>query len=178
MATMRKVVILELLVLSTVSGARTIPAQQAPPIDPTRTLAAVPPAAHAPLPEQYVWTADDVTARQPDHNKYPWSETQLRIAPHYFRIHFRVKALPSAATLYVAGPREAHVFLNGNLLADSTPTRMLPLISIPSTPTRSRAFEPETTLSPSKRFADVVSSPGQAPLPRSNSPMARSWSRS
>jgi hypothetical protein len=117
---MRKIVILGLLplLLSTVAGAQTIPAPQAVPIDPTHTLGAVRPTAHAPLPEQYVWTADDVTARQPDHSKYPWSETQLRIAPHYFRIHFSVKTLPSAATLYIAGPREAHVFLNGNLLAD------------------------------------------------------------
>ncbi len=89
----------------------------AAPLDPTRNLTP-PPRRPAPLPEQYIWTANDVTARRPDHNKYPWNRPDLRIAPHFFRVHFNVKDLPHAATIYIAGPREAHVYLNGHLLSD------------------------------------------------------------
>ena len=89
----------------------------AAPLDPTRNLTP-PPRRPAPLPEQYIWTANDVTARRPDHNKYPWTRSDLRIAPHFFRVHFNVKDLPHAATIYIAGPREAHVYLNGHLLSD------------------------------------------------------------
>lgn len=120
MATMRKTLVPALvpLFLSLVAGAQAIPSPQAEPLDPTRTFQAPSPTAHTGLPEQYVWTAKDVTAQRPDHDKYPWSMTQLRIAPHYFRVHFNVNSLPRAATLYIAGPREAHVFLNGVLLAN------------------------------------------------------------
>src|SRR6185312_9149270 len=37
-----------------------------------------------------------------------------------FRAHFHVADLPDAATIYIAGPREAHVYLNGKLLGDFT----------------------------------------------------------
>jgi alpha-L-rhamnosidase len=88
------------------------------PLDPTRNLVAPPPIVHVPLPEQYIWTANDVTARRADHSKYPWNRPDLRVAPHFFRVHFNVKNLPGAATVYIAGPREAHVYLNGHLLND------------------------------------------------------------
>jgi alpha-L-rhamnosidase len=93
------------------------PIPMAAPLDPTRNLTPPPPPA-APLPEQYIWTANDVTARRPDHNKYPWNRPDLRIAPHFFRVHFNVKDPPPAATIYIAGPREGHVYLNGHLLSD------------------------------------------------------------
>ena len=88
------------------------------PLDPTRNLPNTAAPAHTALPEHYIWTAGDVTALRPDHNKYPWNRPDLRVAPHYFRAHFRVSALPAAATLYIAGPREAHVFLNGHRVDD------------------------------------------------------------
>ncbi len=89
------------------------------PLDPTKALPFPAAAqAHTPLPEQYVWTAGDVTALRPDRSKYSWARQDLRIDPHYFRTHFTVAAVPSRATFYVAGPREAHVFLNGHALAD------------------------------------------------------------
>lgn len=91
---------------------------QAMALDPTRTLIPTTQPTHKLLPEEYIWTANDVTAQRPDRSKFPWSLTQLRIAPHYFRAHFDVKRLPQAATLYIAGPREAHVYLNGHLVAD------------------------------------------------------------
>ena len=88
------------------------------PLDPTRNLPTTPAPPHTALSEQYIWTAGDVTVLRPDHNKFPWNRPDLRIAPHFFRAHFRVNTAPTAATLYVAGPREAHVFLNGHPLDD------------------------------------------------------------
>jgi alpha-L-rhamnosidase len=88
------------------------------PLDPTRTLPPSPASPHTALPEQYIWTAGDVTVLRPDHNKFPWNRPDLRVTPHYFRAHFHVSTLPTAATLYLAGPREAHVFLNGHRLDD------------------------------------------------------------
>ena len=85
-------------------------------LDPTRNLPVAPAPQRAALPEQYIWTEGDVTALHPDHAKFPWNRTDLRIAPHYFRAHFRIASLPRVATLYIAGPREAHVYLNGQLL--------------------------------------------------------------
>lgn len=91
---------------------------QPAPLDPTRNLHAVAEPAHTPLPEEYIWTADDVTVLRPDHGKYPWNRPELRVQPHVFRAHFQVATLPHAATLYVAGPREAHVFVNGHKVDD------------------------------------------------------------
>jgi hypothetical protein len=88
------------------------------PLDPTRSVAPDPVARNAALPEEYVWTAGDVTALRPDHGKFPWNRPELRIAPHRFRVRFHIANVPSEATLYVAGPREAHVFLNGRRVDD------------------------------------------------------------
>jgi hypothetical protein len=87
-------------------------------LDPTRGLTAKSGPAHRAIPEQYIWTAGDVTAMRPDHAKYPWNRPDLRVATHLFRGRFRVAEVPADATLYVAGPREAHVWLNGHLLDD------------------------------------------------------------
>jgi len=94
-------------------------AQELPsPLDPTRNMIPATALIHVALPEQYIWTEGDVTARRPDHDKFPWNRPGLRVAPHYFRVHFRAATMPEAATLYIAGPREAHVFLNGHRLDD------------------------------------------------------------
>jgi alpha-L-rhamnosidase len=104
------------LVFATTTAAH---AQNSPtPLDPTRDLSATPPPAHTTLPEQYIWTAGEITASRPDHNKFPWNRSGLRVGPHFFRTHFYLAALPKDATLYLAGPREAHVFLNGHRVAD------------------------------------------------------------
>jgi alpha-L-rhamnosidase len=109
-----------LVALSILSGAVPITAAQSfpSPLDPARNLADAPAIPHAALPEEYIWTANDVTALRPDHNKFPWSRPDLRVAPHLFRAKFRIAELPADATLYVAGPREAHIFLNGRRLDD------------------------------------------------------------
>jgi len=114
---------LYLLVVALLGCTTALSAQSTFPegrLDPTRSLASTPQAAHTPLPEQYLWTADDITVRRPDHNKFSWNRPQLRTEPHFFRARFHIAKVPAAATLYVAGPRDAHVYLNGHLLADFT----------------------------------------------------------
>lgn len=88
---------------------------QTTPLDPARTLPLTKPDAQN-LPEQYVWTAGDATALRADHGKYPWDRPELRTEPHYFRAHFHLDTVPGTATLYLAGPRLARVYLNGRLL--------------------------------------------------------------
>jgi alpha-L-rhamnosidase len=63
---------------------------------------------HKPLPEQYIWTADNTNPS----------------APGILRATFQVSAPPAQATLYIAGPREAQVFVNGERVGDfaSNPT--------------------------------------------------------
>ena len=55
---------------------------------------------HRPLPEQYIWT-------------YPHTAHSYDLKPHYFRSAFDLTALPAHATLYLAGPRQAVIYLNG-----------------------------------------------------------------
>jgi alpha-L-rhamnosidase len=88
-------------------------------LDPARNIIATQ-TVHTSLPEHYIWTADDITVHRPDRSKFPWNRPQLRTAAHLFRAHFNVAGIPGAATLYIAGPREAYVYLNGHLLADFT----------------------------------------------------------
>ena len=102
-------------------AAYTASAQMPTPLDPTRNLPYPPPAEpHVQLPEQYVWTANDVTALRPDRSKFPWNRPDLRATPHFFRAHFTVSTVPPQATLYLAGPRHAEVFLNGHPIATLT----------------------------------------------------------
>lgn len=58
---------------------------------------------HQPLPEQYIWTHD------PAHQ----SDAQQE-APRYFRVNFHLDGAPPAAELYLAGPGNADVFVNGS----------------------------------------------------------------
>jgi len=58
-------------------------------------------ALHHPLPEQYIWA--------PGATEKDWGRT------FYFRDTFSLKAIPAVATLYVAGPDQVRVFLNGRL---------------------------------------------------------------
>ncbi len=120
MMPMCKLLSLSLLVLTLRGGAaaQSVDVATPEPLDPARALMSLPAQPHVALPEQYVWTADDITVLRKDRGKYSWSRTELRVAPHYFRAHFVVKSLPRAATVYIAGPREASVYLNGHLLGE------------------------------------------------------------
>jgi len=72
--------------------------------------------AHAKLPEQYIWTAGDAAAWGRDRDKYSFSQQESKTAPHYFRYSFTLIRAPLAATLYVAGPRTAKMYVNGELV--------------------------------------------------------------
>ena len=88
-------------------------AAQTEPLDPARNLPLHDRATLSPLPEQYIWTAGDVTVQRPDRSHYPWNRTDLRTGVHRFRVHFQVGNLPHSGTLYLAGPRWAKAWLNG-----------------------------------------------------------------
>jgi alpha-L-rhamnosidase len=112
--------LLALAFILTITG---LPAQNTFPdgrLDPTRNAATTSQPLHTPLPDEYIWTAGDITVRRPDRSNFPWNRPLLRTDPHFFRARFSVIRIPDAATLYIAGPREAHVYLNGHLLADFT----------------------------------------------------------
>jgi hypothetical protein len=69
-------------------------------LDPTRGLTSMPLESeiHKPLPEQYIWTAAQ-----------PKDEQAL----YFFRRSFEVSHVPEHATLYLAGPRQAAIYVNG-----------------------------------------------------------------
>src|SRR5579862_7430162 len=89
-------------------------------LDPARGLQFPSQPVHSPLLEQYFWTAGDITALLPNHSKFPWNRPGLRVDPHFFRTTFPVSSVPKAATLYIAGPRSAKVWLNGQLVTTFT----------------------------------------------------------
>jgi alpha-L-rhamnosidase len=73
-------------------------------LDPTRKagILTLESAIHQPLPEQYIWT------KGPDGDLHP----------HYFRRAFHVDAPPAQATLYIAGPHSATIYLNGQRVGE------------------------------------------------------------
>jgi hypothetical protein len=79
-------------------------AQATPPLDPTRNLIIPPESTHQPLPEQYIWT----------HGGPPVGSGEVQ--PRFFRAAFNLTAVPKDATLYLAGPRSARIYLNGKLV--------------------------------------------------------------
>lgn len=88
---------------------------QAGPLDPGRDLTSLPAPRPAILPEQFIWTRGDAAALDPA------LQTRVRgqddkTAPHYFRRSFSLAHIPREATLYLAGPRAATVYLNGKLV--------------------------------------------------------------
>ncbi|QMV19430.1 Bacterial alpha-L-rhamnosidase [Granulicella sp. 5B5] len=88
---------------------------QSEPLDPVRdaTGATLERTAHQPLPEQYIWTASSHTENTSGEQGYVRPAHAVENAPHYFRVSFRVEHVPAQATLYIAGPRSANVYLNG-----------------------------------------------------------------
>ena len=74
-------------------------------LDPARTLASseLESKLHTPLPEQYIWTTGPMGS---------W-RARGRQAPHYFRRAFQVASVPAHATLYLAGPSKAMIYVNG-----------------------------------------------------------------
>jgi alpha-L-rhamnosidase len=72
---------------------------------------------HAPLTTQYIWTADDAAAVTQPRDLNRIKQNDWKIEPHFFRRTFTLASIPAHATLYIAGPRSARVWLNGQLAA-------------------------------------------------------------
>jgi alpha-L-rhamnosidase len=113
-------------------GTSAVDAQSTPEagkLDPTRDVTApvLFSSFHKPLPEQYIWTAEDSTANKTGVIHYVFPGLDHEVEPHYFRVHFRVDAVPQQATLYIAGPRSAEVFLNGTPAAHLAANLQSPL---------------------------------------------------
>src|SRR5579875_2288969 len=94
------------------NGPTKIPNDQ---LDPTRGILApvLESSIHKPLPEQYIWTKEDAVPEDVlgSDSWRAWGNKDL--TPHYFRKTFEVSSVPEHATLYIAGPRSAKIYLNG-----------------------------------------------------------------
>jgi alpha-L-rhamnosidase len=86
------------------------------PLDPTHdvTKPVMESSVHTPLPEEYIWTANDAEAKDGT-LLYKFPKMSERTESHYFRHTFSVAAVPAEATLYIAGPRSVKVWLNGQM---------------------------------------------------------------
>jgi len=73
---------------------------------------------HKALPEEYIWTANDAAVATGVKQLSQLKSNEWKVEPHFFRDAFVVAKKPPAATLYVAGPRRARVFVNGALVPD------------------------------------------------------------
>ena len=89
-------------------------------LDPSRSITRVQTVGsfHIPLPEQYIWTDSDAAVATGAKQLSQLKRDDWKVEPHFFRATFIVKQKPLHATLYIAGPRHARVFLNGTLAAD------------------------------------------------------------
>lgn len=107
--------------------AQSVPAAGA--LDPTRTIARPQlfSSFHTPVQEQYIWTSEDSTANKTGVIHYVFPALSEKTEPHYFRVHFTVAALPAHATLYIAGPRSAEIYLNGSAAGSVASDLLSPL---------------------------------------------------
>jgi hypothetical protein len=65
-----------------------------------------------------VWTANDAAVTQDKQQLSELKRDDWKVQPHFFRRVFDLEKRPEKATLYVAGPRSAKVWVNGALVAD------------------------------------------------------------
>ena len=121
--TLRSHLIVAFLLVSAIAAAQ----QWKPePVDPTigrKGLAQS--ELHKPLPEQYIWATGDAKT---DEAKRDEAKTEV---PRFLRRTFQLSAPPAQATLYVAGPREAQVFLNGEQVGDFASNPAEPVLDPP-----------------------------------------------
>lgn len=107
MLKIRNAGMLSLLVIAAAlpTGAQTTP--QPAQLDPTANIASPQLEAnvHKPLPEQFIWMAI-IDGHNPGNSGY-------------FRSKFKVTARPAAAILYVVGPDQMRVYVNGVLIANA-----------------------------------------------------------
>jgi len=104
------------------AGVSYVRVPQSGPLDPVRDLAAMPTVGsfHQPLPEEYMWTAGDAAVLEHLPNLSRVKSDVWKVEPRHFRASFRLDAVPQTATLYIAGPRQARVWINGELAAELT----------------------------------------------------------
>jgi hypothetical protein len=84
-------------------------------LDPTRSIETpvLESSIHTPLPEQYIWTKEDAVPEDVLSSDNWQADGSKDLEPHYFRTTFDVSAVPQHATLYLAGPRSAELYVNG-----------------------------------------------------------------
>jgi alpha-L-rhamnosidase len=105
---MRRFALLLILLSASAALAQRLPDVPSQPplgqLDPTRSLQnpVLFSSFHQPLPEQYIWTHDAATLTRAQRDE-----------SRCFRVHLHLDAAPDAATLYLAGPRDAQVWVNG-----------------------------------------------------------------
>ncbi len=77
-------------------------------LDPTRNITSpqLVDQGRTPLPEQYIWSAEQHTGPQAE---------KADATPRYFRAVFHIAAVPPHATLYIAGAESSEVYVNGKL---------------------------------------------------------------
>ena len=73
--------------------------------------------AHTPLTAEYIWTAGDAAVLTEPSELSRIKRADWKVDPHFFRETFTLATIPANATLYIAGPRSARVWLNGQLAA-------------------------------------------------------------
>jgi alpha-L-rhamnosidase len=81
-------------------------------LDPARDARGLMRAPKTDLQEEFIWTMGDAAALHAAYQASVRGQND-KIAAHYFRREFAVAEVPKEATLYVAGPRSATVYLNG-----------------------------------------------------------------
>lgn len=94
------------------NGPTKIPNRQ---LDPARSLSSseLEGNLHKPVPTHYVWTKADAVPPRPRVANGWDAGANSDLGEHYFRDTFEVSKLPEHATLYIAGPRTATIYLNG-----------------------------------------------------------------
>jgi hypothetical protein len=104
---LRRLALIPLLAVSLSIAAQSAPDLPAPgQLDPTRSITTpvLFSSSHQPLPEQYIWTANQ-----------PSQTREQQDAPRYFRAHLHLVTVPQNLHLYLAGPDSADVYINGTL---------------------------------------------------------------
>ena len=88
-------------------------------LDPSRDPAMLHTPAPTHLREQFIWTQGDAAALNPAYQSTVRGQDD-KVPLHFFRAHFNIVSVPTHATLYLAGPRSATVFLNGTQVLEFT----------------------------------------------------------
>lgn len=107
-------------------GPAKIPNQD---LDPTRRPKALTAesALHESLTAQYIWTKADAVPSDAVAAAGWFSSGDTDLVPHYFRKTFSINSVPEHATLYIAGPRSATIFLNGRKVESYAATLDFPI---------------------------------------------------